>query len=464
MIKFTGFKRTSLILVLVALLSFFSLSPAYAQSDTKALKAKLTQLESQLGNLEMVVKSLALQIQQVSDASKSTVQQFGPRLYSVEQIVKDNGFQVKRLDGTVATLSHAVKQLADLPGEVAQQKADLASLSDQLTKTTQELSNRIKANELGISKIKEGSDHAVALTNAMQANLGSLLSRMDTAEGQLSDLQSSFSNLSANTSSSISDLSTKLDGGMSDLSAKIGSSMSKLAAKTDSSISDLAAKTDSSIGGLAARLDDADKRLSQLQDTANQVSSMTGTIGSLQASVAQLASNLDKQAAGIARLQDVVKRLGEFKQLQGVAERVQANSTQLKALQAQLQALSQKAKVQRPQPQQPHVPADVTKKVDRLTAKISDVLIEAENNKKSLTDLQGSLAGLKAGVAQQVQSALASVPSRSDIQNVQQQVTQLQQLTAKQIKRAEMKADAANGLALIGLLAGLGAVAVALLR
>lgn len=462
MIKFTGFKRTSLILVLVALLSFFSLSPAYAQSDTKALKAKLTQLESQLGNLEMVVKSLALQIQQVSDASKNTVQQFGPRLYSVEQIVKDNGFQVKRLDGTVATLSDAVKQLTDLPGEVAQQKADLASLSDQLTKTTQELTNRIKANELGISKIKEGSDHAVALTNAMQASLGSLLSRMNTAEGQLSDLQSSFSNLSANTSSSISDLSTKLAGGLSDLSAKIDSSISKLSDKTDNSISDLSAKTDSSIGGLAARLDDADKQLSQLQDTANQVSSMAGTIGSLQASVAQLASNLDKQAAGIARLQDVVKRLGEFKQLQGIAERVQANSTQLKALQAQLQALSQKTKAQRPQ--QPHVPADITKKVDRLTAKISDVLIEAENNKKSLTDLQGSLAGLKSEVARQVQSALASVPSRSDIQNVQQQVTQLQQLTAKQIKRAEMKADAANGLALIGLLAGLGAVAVALLR
>ena len=441
MIKSTGFKRTSLILVLVALLSFFSLSPAYAQSDTKALKAKLAQLESQLGNLEMVVKSLSLQIQQVSDASKNTVQRFGPRLYSVEQIVKDNGFQVKRLDGTVATLSDTVKQLADLPGEVAQQKTDLASLSDRLTQTTQELANRIKANELGISKIKESSDHAVALTNAMQANVGSLLSRMDAAEGQLSDLKSSFSDLSANTSGSISDLSAKMDGGLSDLSAKI----------------------DSSIGGLAARLDDADKQLSQLQDTANQVSSMAGTISSLQASVAQLASNLDKQAASIARLQDVVKRLGEFKQLQGIAERVQANSTQITGLQAQLQALSQKISQAQQRPQQPGVPAEIAKKVDRLTAKISDVLIEAENNKKSLTNLQGSLAVLKSEVAQQVQSALAGVPSQSDIQNVQQQVTQLQQLTAKQIKQAEMKADAANGLALIGLLAGLGAVAVALL-
>lgn len=363
MVKSIVLKRTSVILLLVALLSFFSLNPAFAQSETKALKDKVAQLESQLGNLEMVVKSLSLQIQQVSDASASTTQQFGPRLYSVEQIVKDNGFQIQRLNGTVASLSDTVKQLADLPGEVEHLKADLATLGDSLSKTSEELGNRIQANELGLSKLSESVDHAVALTNAMQANVGSLLSHMDAAEGKLSDLQGT-------------------------------------------------------------------------------VSSLTSTVSTLQAGLAQLSAQMDKHEARLSRLEDIVQRLGEFKQLQGLAERVQANTQALSTLQEQLQAITKQLGAGSQQPM------GLGQKIDSLTAKVSDVLIQAENNKKTVADLQSSL--------QQVQGALAGVPSAADIQK------QIEGSTAKAVKQAEMKADAANGLALVGLLAALGALAVAL--
>lgn len=396
MVKFTVLKRTSLILLLVALFSFFSLSPAFAQSETKALKDKLAQLESQLSNLEMVVKSLSLQLQQVADSNASTSQQFGPRLYSTEQIVKDNSFQIQRLTGTVADLSETVKQLAELPGEVAHAKDDIATLGDSLGKTSEELGNRIQATELGLSKLNESVDHAVALTNAMQANVGSLLSRMDAAEGKFSDLQGTVSSLSASMST-------------------------------------------------------AQTHIADLQKVADQVTSLTSTVSALQGGLAQLAAQVDKGDARLSRLEDIVQRLGEFKQLQGLAERVQANGQQLAMLQEQVQAIMKQLGGT------PQQPGDFAQKIDRLTAKLSDVLIEAENNKKTLADLQSNLSGLKAEVAGQVQSALAGVPSSAEIQST------IEQLTTKQVKQAEMKAEAANGLALIGLLAGLGALAVALL-
>ncbi len=394
MVKSTVIKRTSLILLLMALLSFFSLNPAFAQSETQALKDKVAQLESQLSNLEMVVKSLSLQIQQVSDASAGTNQLFGPRLYSVEQIVKDNGFQIQRLNGTVADLSNTVKQLADLPGQVDHIKTDLATLGDSLGKTSEELGNRIQANELGLSKLSESVDHAVALTNAMQANVGSLLSRMDAAEGKLSDLQGT-------------------------------------------------------VGSLSASLSTVQAHITDLQKIADQVPNLASTVSTLQAGLAQLAAQMDKHEARISRLEDVVKRLDQLTQLQGLAERVQANTQALAALQEQVQAITKQLGGGTQQQ-----PMDLGQKIVSLTAKVSDVLIEAENNKKALADLQGNLASLKSDVMQQVQSALAGVPSAADIQK--------QIETAKAVKQAEMKADAANGLALVGLLAALGALAVAL--
>lgn len=397
MVKSTVIKRTSLILLLVALLSFFSLNPAFAQSETQALKDKVAQLESQLGNLEMVVKSLSLQIQQVSDASASTNQQFGPRLYSVEQIIKDNSFQIQRLNGTVADLSTIVKQLADLPGEVDHVKTDLATLGDSLGKTSEELGNRIQANELGLSKLSESVDHAVALTNAMQANVGSLLSRMDAAEGKFSDLQGT-------------------------------------------------------VGSISASLSTVQAHITDLQKIADQVPSLTSAVSTLQAGLAQSSAQIDKQDARLSRLEDLVQRLNDFKDMQGLAERVQANTQALATLQDQVQAITKQLGGNASQQQ----PTDLTQKIDSLTAKVSDVLIEAENNKKTVADLQNSLAGVKSDVMQQVQSALAGIPSAADIQK------QIQDSTATAVKQAEMKADAANGLALVGLLAGLGALAVAL--
>ncbi len=399
MVQSSVLKRMSLILLLVALLSFLSLGPVYAQSqsETNALKDKVAQLESQLGNLEMVVKSLSMQIQQVSDASASTVQQFGPRLYTVEQIVKDNGFQIQRLNGTVADLGNTVKQLADLPDAVAHAQSDIASLNDQLSKTTDALTNRIQASELGITNLKDAVDKAVALTNAMQANVGSLLGRMDAAEGKISDIQGT-------------------------------------------------------VGSLAARLSTAETHITDLQNTASQVTSLAGTVTTLQADLAKLAAQADKDDARISRLEDIVQRLGQLNQLQGLAERVQANTQQLAALQDQVQAVM---KQMGGAPGQP--PTDLAQKVDSLTSKLADMLIEEENSKKAIADLQGNLATIKSDVAQQVQSAIAGIPSAADIQK------QIEESSAAAVKQANMKADAANGLALVALLAGLAAIAVALL-
>jgi len=394
------FKRTALALLLVALLSLLSLSSALADED-KSVKEKLAQLEATIDDLESLVKSLTIQVQRVSEGVVSDLENFRPRLFTIEKLTKDNTFELKKLSGTVAELSDQVEALSELPGEVANLKASVAELNSQLSTSTEALSSRIGANELAISKLQDSIERTLIVTEDFKQNLGSIFGRLAAAEGKLEQLQEHTGALQVG-----------LEG--------------------------LAAHVDSSIGSLGTRLEDLEAQIEALRDALAQVKSLSEMVSQHQAQMAELFAHRERMGAHMARLKDMLQQL---------TEQTNFNSQQLEEHAARLDAIE----AQLGQPD-----GDLQERVDRLADKIAEVLIEVETTRQQMTELQQALATLKDEVKREVLAAVR-VPSAEEIR------LQVEEIAAKQIKQAKARADAAQGLAVVALLAGMAAIAVALL-
>jgi len=366
------FKRTALGFLLVALLSLFSLSSALADED-KSLKEKIAQLEAMIDDLESVVKSLTLQVQKVSETAVADLESFRPRLFTVENLTKDNTFEIKKLSGTVAKLSEMMDALKDLPEQVGNLKAYLKDVDAKLSASIEALSNRMGAIELAVSKLQDSVERATTLTSAFQDTLAKVLNRLDADENILGALH----------------------GG---------------------------------IGSLAARLDDLEGRMGQLQAAVTQVQSLSNMFSQFQVNVAELAARQDKTEARWAQLRDMVDRLAmQVEKLAG-------------------------------QPTQPGQPGGATsEEIQRLMSKLAEVLMQVESNQKAVADLRQSITNLKEQIKVEVLASIPKVPTEDVIR------IQIEEITAKQLKEALARADAAQGLAIVALLAGIGAIVAALL-
>jgi len=395
------FKRTALALLLVALLSLFSLSSALADED-KSAQEKIAKLEAMINDLESLVKSLTIQVQRVSEEVVSDLENFRPRLFTIEKLTKDNTFELKKLSGTVAELSDQVEALSKLPEEVAQLKASVAELSSRLTESEQALSSRIGANELAISKLQDSVERTLIVTEDFKENLGSIFARLAAAEDKLKQLQEQTGGLQV---------------GLEGLSAHV----------------------DSSLETLSTRLGDLEAQIGALQDGLAQIKSLSEIVSQMQAQLAELAAHRERMGARMAQLKDILQQL---------SEQVKANTTQLEEHASRLEAIeAQIAELEEP---------DLKERVDRLANKIAEVLIEVESTRQMVDELQQALATVKDEVKREVLAAV-QVPSAEEIR------LQIEEIAAKQIKQAKARADAAQGLAMVALLAGMAAIAVALL-
>jgi chromosome segregation ATPase len=371
------FKRTALALLLVALLSLFSLSSAFADED-KSFNEKITKLEAMIKDLESVVKSLTLQVQRVSETAISDLESFRPRLFSVENLTKDNTFEIKKLSGTVAKLSEMVEALRELPGQVSHLKTYLKDVDAKLSASIGALSNRMGAIELAVMKLQESVEQTLVVTHVFQESVGKIFNRLDAAESILGALH----------------------GG---------------------------------IGSLAARLDDVERRTSQLQSAVAQVDSLSAMFSQVQVNLAELAARQDRSEARAAQLRDMVERL----------------AMQVERLQAQLGET---------QPKEPTRP-DGTQapQIERLASRLAEVVMQLESNQRAIVELQQSITRIKEEIRVEVLASIPRVPSEDMIR------IQIEEVTAKQLKEALARADAAQGLAIVALLAGIGAIVAALL-
>jgi chromosome segregation ATPase len=383
--KVQTYKRMALALLLVALLSLLSLSSALADED-KSVKEKITQLEAMIDDLESIVKSLTLQVQRVSEGVVSDLESFRPRLFTVEKLLKDNTFEIRKLSGTVAQLTESVQVLSELPEQVAYLKASVAELNAQLAESVQALSHRIGSNELALSKLQESVERALIVTEDFKANLGTLFTRLDGVEGKLAGLQEHSGIL-------------------------------------QTGLERLAAQLDSGIGTLAVRLEELEARLGGLRDALAQVESLKQMFSQLQVNQAELAARQEKTEAQLAQLRDRLQQLTIKKKEEPGLQELQA-------------------------------------KVERLTNKIAAVLIEVEQSRMAISELEQSLAGMKEEIKGEVLAALPPLPRVPSAEEIRLQV---EEIAAQQLKRAQARADAAQGLAIVALLAGMAAIAVSLL-
>lgn len=374
------FKRTALALLLLALLSLFSLSSAVLADEDKSVQEKLKQLEAMIDDLESVVKSLTLQVQKVSETAVADLENFRPRLFTIENLTKDNTFEIKKISGTVAKLSETVDMLSTLPGQVEKLRAYLKEVDANLSSSIEALANRMGAIELAVSKLQDGVERAITLTNAFQENLGRIFNQLDATDSRLGAVENFLGALN------------------------------------------------SSVGSLAARLDDLDSRTAQLHSAITQVESLSAMFSQVQVNLAELAARQDKAEVRWAQLKDMVDRL-------------------------EMQVMQLKGD----QTVTPTPDGTLVERVTRLENKLSEMVMLLESNQKTVADLQQSFTRVREQIKVEILASLPKIPSAQDITII------VEEIAAKQIKEAQARADAAQGLAIVALLAGMAAIVAALL-
>lgn len=442
-----AYKRTALALLLLVTLLGSTLSSAYAD-ETSALQEKLAQLEATVDGLESLVKSLTLQVQRVSEDVVSDLEDFRPRLFAAERVARDNTFELKKLSGTVAQLAEEVAALSELPERVRSLKSSVAELSDRLDASVEALSNRIQTNELSIAKLQESVDNALIVVQTFQENLGSIFGQLDAAESEREQLRGFI---------------TGLQTGLEGLASQLDSNTRGLQAGLEG----LSARLDSQIGSLSARLEDLETQLEAVKDQLDQVEGLANITAQLQAKFAEMEARLEGLQARTAQIQDALQQMREMRpriqelaeqlkqlnaqiqvqarQIQETGKMTEENASQIQALRTQLQELKR-----REDPQ-------MQKRVERLEAKLAEIVMELESNRQAVQDLQQSLEGLKEEILSEVLAAIPRVPSPEEIR------LQVEETAAQQVKEAKARADAAQGLAIVALLAGLAGIAAAFL-
>jgi chromosome segregation ATPase len=444
------FKRIALAFLLVTLLGFTTLSSAFAD-ETDVLKEKLAQLEQNLAGLEALVKTLTLQVQKVSEEAIGDLENFRPRLFTIEKVTKDNTFEIKKLSGTVAQLAETVDRLSDLPEKVKYLKESIAELNDALQGNVQTLSNRIATNELSIAKLQEAVERAVVVVNTFQENLGTIFGQLDQAAQDREQLRGVIAGLQA---------------GLEGLAAKHDSDARGLQTGLES----LSARVDSSIGTLAARLDDLEARISAMQDQLAQVESLQAAVSDFQTKLAQLDARAGKFEARLAQLQDMMERMKALhpkvqelaQALKQLDNQIKVNSRQLEEQAKQIQdnaaRLDQlEAIIGRPD-------ANLQRRVEKLEGKLQELVTMMAASQQAVEELRQSFAAMREELKSEILASLPRVPSAEEIQlQIEEVAAQQVQAAQEKAKRAQAQAAAAQGLAIVALLAGMAGIAAAFL-
>jgi len=402
--------------VLLVALSLFSLSSATLAADyeeEQALKEKVEQLEAEVDGLTSLLKSLTLQVQKVSDEALYDLEEFRPRIFSVEKLTKDNTFEIKKTSGTVAQLSEQVAELSDLPEHVYNLKNSVASLKESVDSRVSEINNRIATNELGINQLQAAVEEAVIITKNFDETLGSIYSRLDTTEGNV---------------------------GM--LNAQIGELQSNLEA--------LALEVESGYETISGKLGELDGRVYQIHEALQHVDQLAGMVAEFQVQLAELVARQEKTEVRQAQMVDTFKKLeGVHDQLEELhaqllvtVRHVEENSRQLQENTARLNTLQSEMKN-----------AEDGASSERIAA----LFAQFEQTQRQIAELESSIASAREEIKRDVLRSIPRVPTTEEITLL------IEEATAQQVKEAQARADAAQGLAIVALVTGLAAVAVALL-
>jgi chromosome segregation ATPase len=420
-------------LLVAALLSF---APTYfaKANDSKSgqtLAEQVSQLETDVASLTALVKSLTTQLQQVQNSSSGDMADFQPRLLTVEKLSKENAFDVRTLSGTIAPLVAKIKDLSQLPGVVYQLQDTIRQLNDQFADAAKTFDGKIQSDELLIQNLQDTTEKTMVILDNLGKNFDPIANRMNKGEQGISDLQGQVTGLNAGfqqVSTNASQAQSTLSGNVKSIQSQIDQIQAALS-KTDQ-ISQTISSIQVNITEITTRTQSSETKQNEMVDFLDKLAGYEKQTGSLKDQLDQASAQL----LIMARQSDENSSIAKD------------TSSKLDALQAQLVGQTK-----------PGGATPSSADLDKLNQQIASAFEQFQGTQQALAQLQQSLAAAKDEIKSSVMSSLPKLPTSDQI------VAMVQQQAAQQLQEAQQKADAAQSMAIIALLVGIGGITIALL-
>lgn len=457
-------------LLVFALLSVMLTSNAFAASADE----KLEKLQQRVDGLESLVKDLSISVMNASKGLEAQATGLQPRIFNVENMVKDLSFDVKK---TVAAL-------ADMQGHVdalIAQVEEFQPLVINLQSTVVKFGDKLEYMSGHMDKLTVGLANVTEFANQINTNLGGQIAALSD---QYSQLYGALSAMKGVVDANMTQLATTntqvaaLNEAVVALNVKVGSNTESIY-ENHEAIQALAEYVEKAHGEGMEHLDSLsmvvgtlDQRVGKLERAVDELNILGPTLASLRDTVAGLAARSDRTDARLGRLEDVAQQFANTAHaFEQVASLTQELSMRLSGLEKQVQEMGG---ADEHSAYLAAAIADLQKQVDQIKAgmgagngassadladlksKIGQLVMELENTKMELATLRETVSSTQVTTIdkQQIVSEI-----RTEIRSEISDLTGV----ADKIDEAIKKADAANGLALLALLAGVAAIALNLL-
>lgn len=487
MLRSVRLSKGLLSLLVVALMTALMASSALAASDDD-----LEELYQRVNGLESLVKDLSISVMNASKSLEAQATGLQPRIFNVENMVKDLSFDVKKtvaamsdihgyVDALIAqveefqplviTLQSTVVKFGDkldyITNDIDMLKVGLANLSDQadetdarLTVVNDHLSGQIATLSDEFAQLYSAVSALKAAVEENSAGVGALHEATVTLNVKVeSNSESIYGNHAA-----IEELGAALEEVYVSVSAAFEETESKFGmvhdahtvvderiSKLERAVEELGilgptlASLRNTVAGLAARADRVDARLSHLEAFAEAMANAGGDDGASSEAVDALNGRMDDAEAMIAALKEAVAALAsnegtDTSFLEAAIFDLQDQIDRLKALVGTSSGSGNGAS---------------QAAIDDLKGKIGQLVIELEATKMELATLREQVGGSQTTVdVQQITNEIRT--------SVLAEIGDITELSAM-VDEAKKNANAANGLALLALLAGAAAIALNLL-
>ena len=454
-------------LLVFALLGVMLTSNAFAASADE----KLEKLQQQVNGLESLVKDLSISVMNASKGLEAQATGLQPRIFNVENMVKDLSFDVKK---TVAALADMQRHVGALIAQVE----EFQPLVINLQSTVVKFGDKLDYMSGNMDKLTVGLANVTQFANEINMNLGGQIAVLND---QFSQLYGALSVMKGTVEANVTQLATTntqvaaLNEAVVALNVKVGANTETIYENHEAiqALGEYVGKAHTEgmehMESLGMSVGTLDQRVSKLERAVDELNILGPTLASLRDTVAGLAARSDRTDARLGRLEDVAQQFANTAHaFEQVASLTQELSARLSALERQVQEMGGDdgsaylaAAI-----------ADLQKQVDQLKGsmgngagsadlsdlknKIGQLVLELESTKMELATLRTTVSS----------SEVTTIDKQQIVSEIRTEIrSELSDLTGIQdkIDEAIKKADAANGLALLALLAGVAAIALNLL-
>ena len=422
--KRLGIKRFSVIMVLAMTLSVASFSAVSADEyDIQTLEEKLEQLEAELMGLRGLVKALTMDIQAVGDGANIDMEEFQPRLHTVEKISKENAFEVKKLKGSVMELAEHVDALNLLRPEIYQAKNTMKEIKTYFVENAEAFIVNIDENELLIQALSEQLEKTMILISVYQQQIDPVNLRQDSLDERLSVVGSNADAIQAG-------------------------------------LEHVATGYNQSAQTIHEHMVALDAQVTQLTDAINQANTVSQFVAEIKVEITEIFARSQETQTSTDKLFEFIQQFervdGEARQMRNqieeigghllvLARQAEENSAYIAENSARIDRLQSMTETSTDEPRE-----------NRLSQKINEAFFQFEATQSALNDLQQSLANSREEIKRDVLQELPRIPSTDEI------IVIIQESAAGQIAEANARANQAQNVALIALVTGLSAIAVSL--